>query len=421
MAAYAYPSPVITDFKPALPNRWFIRCMRLLNRFYALPRAKIVCDAREIEKLRHRAPGVIITPNHSDYTDALVVTELGRRAGRFFTFMATRETFDTNRGINGWIMQRMGGFSVNRGGDNGKCQQFAKEIVKRAEYDLLIFPEGEVYLLNDLVMPFKPGVAMLALDVASENAKEGRPQNPVTIVPASIKYRYLVDILPIQTQTVSKLEVTLFGEAREGPLYDRIVALGTELLTRREQELGLRTDPGRDIFARAETARAHILEMLERRYFGRVRDEYAFDRARRLIIHLLEEMAALRDRSDLPGYEKVALEADMRRDLRWAQAAARSVSFSEDYLARNPTPERTAETLAKLEREIYGREAFPPKARRKAIVRIGDPIDVRRYLAAYGDRKTRKDAILGLVQELQTSIQSMIDATNAELAAGGRG
>ncbi len=418
MGVRTHHPPSFTDFRLAKPNRLFIRSMRLVNRLYVLPRARIVCDAREIEKLRRLPPGVIITPNHSDYADALVVTELTRLANRFVTFMATRETFDTNRGINGLVLQWMGGFSVNRGGENAKCQQFAKDIVKRGQYDLLIFPEGEVYLLNDLVMPFKPGVAMLALEVASENQKEGRPQSPVIIVPAAIKYLYLVDVVPMLERTVEKIEVTLFGDPRAGAMYDRIYALGVELLTRREQELGLRPDPGWDIYERVDAVRRHLLETLERRYQGRVRDEYAFDRARRLIIHLLEELAALHDRRDVPAHERAAMEAELRKDLAWAQTAARSVSFSEDYLISHPTPERMAETLTKLEREVYGREAFPPKAKRKAIIRIGDPIDVRRYLPEYGDRKTRKDAILRLVHELQTSIQAMIDATNAEIEAG---
>ncbi len=405
----------ITEFRPAKPNRAFIRAMRLVNRFYALPRGRLSCEIRGIENLRSLPPGVIITPNHSDYADAMVVTELTRRAGRFAAFMAARETFDANRGLTGRVLQWMGGFSVNRGGENAKCQQFAKDVVKSGHYDLLVFPEGEVYLLNDLVMPFKPGVALLALDVAGETRKEGRPQHPVTIVPVAIKYRYLEDITPALDRVAGGLEATLFGEHRSGPLYDRTYALGVELLTRREQEWGLRPDPAWDVYDRVHNIRKFLLESLERRRLGRVRDEFPFDRARRLMIHLQEELEALRGRQDLPDSERTALTADLRRDLARAEAAARSVSFADDYLISHPTPERMAETLAKLEREIYGREAFLPKVKRTAMTRIGDPIDVRRYLADYEERGTRRETILRLTRDLQTSIQTMIDAANAEL------
>ena len=411
---HAGTAPAVTDFKPPKPNRAFIRGMRLVNLFYGLWRAKLVCAARDLEKLRRLPPGAIITPNHSDYADAIVVTELGRRADRYFNFMATRESFDTGHGLHGLAMQWLGGFSVNRGGENARCQQVAKDVVKAGRYDLLIFPEGEIYLLNDLVMPFKPGVAMLALDVANENAKDGRVDRPVTIVPVAIKYRYLVDILPAVKGIVERLEATIFDGPRPGGLYDRISALGVELLNRKEQEYGLRPDPSGDLYVRVEAVRKHLLETLERRYLGRVRDEFAFDRARRLIIHILEELAHLEGRADLPAHEKAAAAADLRRDLGWAQTAARSVSFAEDYLIAQPTPERLAETLAKLEREVYGREAFPPKAKRLATVKIGDPIDVRGYLAEYAERRTRKEAILRLVRDLQQSIQSMLDALNVE-------
>jgi len=410
----------ITEFRPATPNRAFIRAMRLANRFYAMPRARLCCEIREIETLRALPPGVMITPNHSDYADAMVVTELMRRADRFATFMATRETFDAHRGLDGVVLQWMGGFSVNRGGENAKCQQFAKDVVKRRQYDLLIFPEGEVYLLNDLVMQFKPGVAMLALEVANENRKEGRPEHPVSIVPVAIKYRYLEDVIPALDQVAAGLEVALLGERRSGPLYDRMYALGVELLSRREHEWGIRSDPTWDVYDRVRNVQKFLLDSLEHHYLGRVRAELPFDRARRLILNLLEALEALRARQDLPESERTALTVELRRDLRRAEAAARSVSFADDYLISNPTPERTAETLTKLEREIYGREAFLPKVRRTAIVRIGDPIDVRPYLAGYEDRATRKETILRLTRDLQTSIQTMIDAASADIDAGTR-
>ena len=408
----------ITEFRPARPNRAFIRLMRLVNRFYAMPRARVCCEIRGIENLRNLPPGAMITPNHSDYADALVVTELMRRADRFATFMATRETFDANHGVNGLVMQWMGGFSVNRGGENAKCQQFAKDVIKQRQYDLLVFPEGEVYLLNDLVMPFKPGVAMLALEVASENRKEERSDHPVIIVPVAIKYHYLEDVMPALDRVASGLEMTLFGERRSGRLYDRIYAIGVELLTRREHEWGLRSDPAWDVYERLHHVQAFLLESLERRYLGRVRDDFPFDRARRLILHVLEELEALRAQPDLSAAEQTARTADLQRDLLRAQAAARSVSFADDYLISRPTPERMAETLTKLEREIRGRDVVLPKVKRSAMISISTPVDVRSYLAGYEARGTRKETILGLTKDLQTSIQTLIDAASAAVDTG---
>lgn len=410
-----------TDFRAARPNQPFVKIMRLVNRYYALPRARLRCDIRDLDKLRGLPPGVVIAPNHSEYADAMVVAELTRQADRFITFMVTRESFDDQRGINGLALQWMGGFSVNRGGDNTQCHQFAKDLLKRGHYDLLIFPEGEIYLLNDLVMPFKPGVAMLALEAAADRRKEARSSGPLLIVPVAIKYVYLEDPLPQLTRTAAHLETTLFGEPRAGTLYDRVYTIGAELIARTEQTLGLHAAPGQDVYDRLAVIRERLLGTLEHRYLGRVRDEFAFDRARRVILHLLEALADIRVRQDLPDDEQAALEAELRRDLVRAQMAARSVSFAEDYLITHPTAERMAETLLKLEREVYDRYPLPLGVRRKAIVWIGDPIDVMEYLPAYLDRKTRKDAILQLVRTLQSRIQSALDAATAEVERTRRG
>jgi 1-acyl-sn-glycerol-3-phosphate acyltransferase len=409
--------PSITEFLPAKPNRTFTRLMRLVNRFYAMPRARIRCEIHNAERLRGLPPGVLITPNHSDFADAMVVTELLRRTGRFVNFMAARENFDHHHGLNGLVMRWMGGFSVNRGGENGKCQQFAKEVLKRGRYDLLVFPEGEVYLLNDLVMPFKPGVAMLALDVASEKHKEGGGGRPVMIVPVAIKYRYVDDVMPALDRLAADLEHTYFGARRTGPLYDRIYAIGVELLSRKELEWGLRPDPAWDVYDRVRHIQKFLLESLERRYFGKVRDEFPFDRARRLMLHVLEMLDAARVQPDLPDEERKARIADLRRDLQRAEAAARSASFAEDYVLNRPTPERMAETLTKLEREIRGGYVEMPRVRRAAVITIGEALDVRGYLPGFDARGSRKEAILTLVRDLQTGVQTMIDAANAAIDA----
>ena len=191
------PPPSITEFRPAKLSRTFTRLMRLVNRFYAMPRARLSCETRDAERLRSLPPGVLIALNHSDFADAMVVTEL----------------------------------------------------------DLLIFPEGEVYLLNDVVMPFKPGVAMLALDMASEHRREGRAERPVVIAPVAIKYRYLDDVLPVLDRLAAELKTVYFEDRRTGPLYDRIYALGVELLGRQEREWGLRPDPAWDLYHRVHDAR----------------------------------------------------------------------------------------------------------------------------------------------------------------------
>ena len=51
--------------------------------------------------------------------------ELSRRCGRRFLYMMNREAFDEGFGSAGWWLQRLGAFSVERGGRNEQAKRYA--------------------------------------------------------------------------------------------------------------------------------------------------------------------------------------------------------------------------------------------------------------------------------------------------------
>ena len=55
-----------------------------------------------------------------------------------------------------------------RGGPNHEGKRYAIEVVKRGREVLVIFPEGEIYYLNDLVQPFKSGVVDIGMQAVVE-------------------------------------------------------------------------------------------------------------------------------------------------------------------------------------------------------------------------------------------------------------
>ena len=109
--------------------------------------------------------------------------------------MMNQEAFDEGYGIAGWWLQRLGAFSVERGGQNDQAKRYAIEVLKRAEEILVIFPEGEIYYLNDLVQPFKSGVVDLGMQAVIESRRT-QPDWTAYIVPMAIKYRYRRPIRP---------------------------------------------------------------------------------------------------------------------------------------------------------------------------------------------------------------------------------
>src|SRR5258708_12074382 len=106
--------------------------------------------------------------------------EIGRRIGRRIHFMAAWQIFRTHWGLDGWILQRMGAFSVDREGCDRRAIHQATEILTTGR-SLVVFPEGEVYRLNDRLTPLLDGVAFMALSAQPHLAKTAQGP-PVCIV-----------------------------------------------------------------------------------------------------------------------------------------------------------------------------------------------------------------------------------------------
>ena len=136
------------------------------------------------------------TSNHADEVDMRACLELSRRCGRRFLYMMNSEAFDEGFGSAGWWLQRLGAFSVERGGPNEQAKRYAIDAVKQGREVLVIFPEGEIYYLNDLVQPFKSGGVEIGMQAVVE-ARRTRPDWTAYLVPMAIKYRYRRPIGPL--------------------------------------------------------------------------------------------------------------------------------------------------------------------------------------------------------------------------------
>ena len=99
---------------------------------------------------------------------------------------------------------------MERGGQNEKAKCFAIEVVKRGREVLVVFPEGEIYYLNDLVQPFKSGVVEIGIQAVLE-ARRTQPRRTAYLVPMAIKYRYRQPIGPLLEQRTRSMEQSLFS------------------------------------------------------------------------------------------------------------------------------------------------------------------------------------------------------------------
>ncbi len=82
------------------------------------------------------------------------------------------------------------------------------------------------------------------------------------------------------------------------------------------------------------------------------------------------------------------------------------------YVAEKPTPERFLDTLTRLEREVFDIDKPPPKAYRQAIVKIGEPVNLRDIFADYQrDRAYTANAVM---LNIQQAVQKNLDLLSQE-------
>src|SRR3954464_3856887 len=79
---------------------------------------------------------VILAANHRSFLDPFVIATMARRP---LYYVAKRELFE--RRIQGWFLNALGAFPVDRGNGDGDMIDTAKAILERGDA-VLIFPEG---------------------------------------------------------------------------------------------------------------------------------------------------------------------------------------------------------------------------------------------------------------------------------------
>jgi Acyltransferase len=265
-------------------------------------------------------------------------------------------------------LQRMGAFSVDREGCDRRAIHQANELLTAGK-SLVVFPEGEVYRLNDRLTPLLEGVSFIAL-CAQRDLARVKPEADVWIVPTAIRYRYTEDIRPMLEETIARLEERMLYKPPPGmPLDERILRFGEIMLSIKEKEkLGRSGEGEGDLRTRLAALTAQLLERHETTYLKKTPSaETVALRVKALRRHLFEL------------WIDEANDAEIRRQARAAlddvQLALQAFSYPGDYIIERPSVERMAETIEKYEEDIEG--FARPKGTRRARVVFGAPIDMR--------------------------------------------
>jgi 1-acyl-sn-glycerol-3-phosphate acyltransferase len=372
-------------FWPPRPSRFWAATLSpfralYLRRYYRVAEV-VIAGADALQALRP-GDGVLIAPNHSHDSDPHVMMEIGRRLGRQLYFMAAWQIFRPHWGIDGWVLQRMGAFSVDREGCDRRAVRQAVELLAGGQF-LVVFPEGEIYHLNDRLTPLLEGVAFMALTAQRDLDKAGAGAR-VWVVPTAIRYRFVEDINPRLEAAVARLEERLFLKPPPGAdLPARVLRVGEIVLTLKEKEkLGHSREAEGDLPSRIAFFVNALLERQEKEHLKKSpAGETVALRVKALRRHLLELWAD--EKTDPAARQRT------RAALDDVQLALQLYSYPGNYVAEKPCVERVAETVEKFEEDVYG--AARPKGRRRARVVFGKPIDLKEAVGAGRARQAAGD------------------------------
>ena len=163
---------------------WLSPILYYLSAYGILPFFFGKVDVSGVENIPSNCP-VILAPIHRSRWDGIIlaVTTGKLTTGRDLHYMVTSNEL---KGIQGWLIRKMGGFPVNTIFPKISSFRHSVELLKEKKM-LVIFPEGDIFR-DGKVHTLKRGLARIALEVEKKY-----PQSNTKIVPIAIEYS---DCLP---------------------------------------------------------------------------------------------------------------------------------------------------------------------------------------------------------------------------------
>ncbi len=403
------PQPYQTppQWWPSHLNERFIRWWRYVRQ-RELRAQKILeiesSGAKRVRELVDQNAGVLIASNHSFHYDTYTLIEAGLRAGWTAHFMTAWQVFGLTNWIGKFLLQQHGCFSINREGTDTKAFRHAVSLLSNSPHPLVVLPEGDIYHSNDMVMPFREGVASIALAAGKRAAR------PIYVVPCAMKVFYVQDPTQELTAMMGKLEAHIGWRPQTGVgLVERIYRFGNGYLSLKEVEYLGQPQQG-SIPERIRNLADAVLRLVREQHGFRQRGKHLSEQIKNVRGDLIKCMEAVYKEfssvsDDMPKLSEAgqvqlqALQASMDDMFFVTQLS----SYRGNYTLQKPTLERMAETIDKFEEDVFSLQYPTPRGTRKVIVTFGEPIDVK-------ELSSNSAEVTALIE---TRVQDLLDAINA--------
>lgn len=338
--------------------------------------------------------GVLVACNHSRPCDPMMMGMLSDAVGRPFHAMASWHLFWQSR-LQGFLLQRIGGFSVFREGTDRESLKCAIRLLADAHSPLLIFPEGIVTRNNDRLMNLMEGFSFIARSAAKQRAASAKP-GKVVVHPVFVRYFFEGDLAATVAPVLKGIESRLTWQPQEHlPLRERIVKVGHGLIAAKEMEYFGVPQSGR-VRERLPLLLERVLGPLEAEWNTARGESDTMSRVKRLRSAILPDMV----RGGLSAEENA------RRWIQFADLyfAQQLYCYSADYLDGDPSPERLLETVERYDEDLNDTQRQHPPLH--AVVSVGEAIEV----SPVRDRGADNDP---LADELRRQLDILLEESKA--------
>jgi hypothetical protein len=321
----------------------------------------------------------VICPNHPSEADGDVIFTFSRIVEQDFHFLAARELFATWRELFGILLTLGGCYSINRGSSEAAPLKAIRDDLVRGENKIVIFPEGEISHRFNSLLPLESGAARLCF-WALQELQSAKKDEPVLIIPVGISYVFREDARKVFDNKLSRLEQHLgISRDRHISIVRRLYAILDRVVASIEAAYGCETKD-----YSLEDRLTELRKMIVHRVaYSLGIDELDDNEVSN--VHKLQDIlyrAESAEHQRTPYLERLckqrrSLAAVLNRDLKRVMNLRLCLQcFTGPY-----QHQEISEALYMLEAEILGHPSAIP--RRRAVIDVGEPIDVREWFSKY--------------------------------------
>ncbi|MEX2186949.1 MAG: 1-acyl-sn-glycerol-3-phosphate acyltransferase [Pirellulales bacterium] len=417
MDRYPYDKP--PQWWSSKPSRFWMRLWRPWRKWQQRRDYRVVdIEVRGLERVRaamDRGHGVLVTPNHAGHADCFLLFEALERLPQPPQVMTAWQVFELLPRLQQLVYRHHGCFSINREANDLTAFRHSVRVLEKSSAPLVIFPEGEVYHLNDLVTDFRDGTLAIAMSAVRRGGR------PVACFPCALKYFFVDDPTAELAAVMKRLDARLdLSSGRGDSLAQRLRRFTAVAIAQRERQylddvagnddagddesgdkLGASTseNDSASLAARLGRLKATLIERLEQRLKITPQSTFLAERVKRIRQSIVERRSETTDVD-----ERKRLDDDLER----AFVAVQLYSYRPEYLDGTPSLERLAETIDKYEEDFLGVRSANIRGRKRSVIAFGEPLVL--------DRAGSRDDVPRLGEELRRRVQALIDALNAERA-----